>query len=730
MLSLTDPGDNTTTFHYDALHRLDRETDPLGQARTFGSDELDRRVTATDRDGRRRDFHYDELNQLDWEKWYDTGDVLVETLTYTFDAAGRLLTATNAAGTVTQSYDALGRLESSAQPAGLTLTYGHDAADNRTSVQDSAGGATTSVYDLANRLTERAYSDGQAELQVDLSYTVRDKLAGVVRWGDVSGTLNEVGRSGFTYDPAGRLTDLLHLDGGGQTLADYAYGYDAADRLTSEDRDGVVTPYTYDTTNQLTGDGQTAYSYDDNGNRTMTGYQTGDGNRLTTDGVWTYSYDDEGNLIGKVSVDGLVVWEYDYDHRNHMTEARKELSDGTPLTVASYAYDALDRRVVKAVWTQASGTTTVTQYAFDGIDVYAELDGDDAVQVRYLRGDEQGQLFAEVTVSGVSWPLQDRLGSVRDVTDGDGVVVDQIGYNGFGLIISESNPAAGGNVKYAGYLRDGETGFYATWQRHYDPSSGRWLQQDPIGFKAEDVNLYRYVQNSATLAHDPTGLWEIHRNFRARAVAVPQVGDSIQSLADQTGLVASEALGDNGWLKPMGKLEIAWLDRKAKGDANYRFTEDDLQYYRLEFTVPNTAYIDVGFLDFVGLAIHRSMLLSMKEEIDKHFKSSGLNVMFTPSNRLTADLVREHLRDKDLYKYAYIGHGSGGALTSIGKKEETVQPGRYTPFRIPELQVIGCFTNDAANSWRENVAPTGLMVTVQGLMRYSDRSYVVGIKPK
>ncbi len=40
----------------------------------------------------------------------------------------------------------------------------------------------------------------------------------------------------------------------------------------------------------------------------------------------------------------------------------------------------------------------------------------------------------------------------------------------------------------------------------YDPSIGRWLTEDPIGFEAEDPNFYRYVGNSPTNAKDPTGL--------------------------------------------------------------------------------------------------------------------------------------------------------------------------------------------------------------------------------
>jgi RHS repeat-associated protein len=32
--------------------------------------------------------------------------------------------------------------------------------------------------------------------------------------------------------------------------------------------------------------------------------------------------------------------------------------------------------------------------------------------------------------------------------------------------------------------------------RWYDPIVGRWLNEEPIGFAAGDVNLYRYVGNS------------------------------------------------------------------------------------------------------------------------------------------------------------------------------------------------------------------------------------------
>ena len=39
-----------------------------------------------------------------------------------------------------------------------------------------------------------------------------------------------------------------------------------------------------------------------------------------------------------------------------------------------------------------------------------------------------------------------------------------------------------------------------------DPTVGKWITEDPIGFKAGDGNLYRYVRNEPLVGIDPRGL--------------------------------------------------------------------------------------------------------------------------------------------------------------------------------------------------------------------------------
>src|SRR5207302_742775 len=50
-----------------------------------------------------------------------------------------------------------------------------------------------------------------------------------------------------------------------------------------------------------------------------------------------------------------------------------------------------------------------------------------------------------------------------------------------------------------------EVGLQYNRGRCYDPHSGKWTSQDPLGFEAGDANLYRYVLNGPTLWVDPSG---------------------------------------------------------------------------------------------------------------------------------------------------------------------------------------------------------------------------------
>ncbi|MCU0826001.1 MAG: RHS repeat-associated core domain-containing protein [Tabrizicola sp.] len=59
---------------------------------------------------------------------------------------------------------------------------------------------------------------------------------------------------------------------------------------------------------------------------------------------------------------------------------------------------------------------------------------------------------------------------------------------------------------FTGREADGESSLLYFRARHYDPLTGMFLQRDPIGFAAGDLNLYAYTWNNPTKWSDPSGL--------------------------------------------------------------------------------------------------------------------------------------------------------------------------------------------------------------------------------
>jgi RHS repeat-associated protein len=84
-------------------------------------------------------------------------------------------------------------------------------------------------------------------------------------------------------------------------------------------------------------------------------------------------------------------------------------------------------------------------------------------------------------------------------------VLDTITYDPFGGVASESGPSYGDRYKYTGREYDSTSQLQYSRARYYDGSTGRWLSEDPLGFSAGDVNLYRYVWNAPTGYIDPMG---------------------------------------------------------------------------------------------------------------------------------------------------------------------------------------------------------------------------------
>jgi RHS repeat-associated protein len=382
---------------------------------------------------------------------------------------------------------------------------------------------------------------------VTLTYDNASRLTSIVR-GQITLT-NATITTTFGYDNANRLTGITHISSAAGTLMTLTYGYDAANQLTSySGPDGSLT-YGYDSDGQLTGVSgahNETYTYDKQGNRTMTGYTTTIGNRLTADGTYTYSYDNDGNMVGRTRTSDSQVTTFTYDFRNRLTEVLIKTSGGTTVQDDKFTYDVENHRIGKNM---LSGGQSWTGY--DGANPYADFNSSGSLTYRYLYACCADSLLARVDTSGTpTWYLTDKLGSVREDVNTSGSVLDSITYDSYGNILSESNSSNGDRFKYTGREWDSEIGAYYYRARYYSPTIGRFLSEDPLGFGGGDENLYRYVDNRPNYLTDPSG--EAPKPFPACPVNEPN------------WLV--QQLQGSLWPKPvfMGTDPIKWDDGTGK----------------------------------------------------------------------------------------------------------------------------------------------------------------------
>jgi RHS repeat-associated protein len=391
-----------------------------------------------------------------------------------------------------------------------------------TSVEDSAGGTVTSVYDSNNRLISRRYSDSSGnQLRIDLTYTPSGQIATETRYADTAGT-QLLGKTQYTYDHAGNVTQIEHTNAAGTVLLNFQYQYDAGNRLTSEtdtvNGTATTTNYTYDASNQLTSAGNTQYSYDPNGNRTMAGYQTGTGNELQSDGVWDFRYDPEGNLIEKDGISNGLIWKYAWDNANHLLTATEyNASTGAIEEQETNFWDVYGNLIEQDQYNASTGGTTVVKFANEimGLSlgqqgtgglapVWAVLNSNNQVQTRRLYLNTVDTVLARIASGvGEGWYLTDHLGSIRALMNNSGQLIDTITYDAWGNP-TDSNSANGDRFKFDGGQYDALTGLYQFGRREYSPADGNWMSQDPLGLSA-DSNPYRYADNSPTNAIDPSG---------------------------------------------------------------------------------------------------------------------------------------------------------------------------------------------------------------------------------
>ncbi len=406
----------------------------------------------------------------------------------TLPSAGtRLFLAANAGGDVAAATDAgeVFHIDSSGSvtewaSAFTTFLFIDDVA------LDGAGNAFVIGFDNSERSTiYRLFSPSGEMTQLLGSYvrpTAVADPAGNFFFFDVSG-LQRIPAGTDTPEPflpaPSDLVVQLLIEPPLPTVRSRDFGYDSLDRLIS------ATP------------GE-AYAYDSVGNRTSSHrsalHVVDAANQLLEDDSYTYSYDLNGNLTSKTSkLDGHLT-RYTWDSQDRLV--RVEL----PGTMAEYVYDPLGRRIQKTV------NGVVTTYLNDGEDIVTELDASGVVLTTFVHGPGIDEPLTMTRSGRTYFYHRDGLGSVTHLTDESGQVVQRYQYDAYGSITAQLDPTFVQPYAFTGREWDPETGLYYYRARYYDPRTGRFSSEDPIGFNAGDPNFYAYVSNNPINSVDPYGL--------------------------------------------------------------------------------------------------------------------------------------------------------------------------------------------------------------------------------
>jgi RHS repeat-associated protein len=339
-------------------------------------------------------------------------------------------------------------------------------------------------------------------------------------------------RRDYSYDAQGRLLQVANIDPSGGNLATFDYGYDVdyatglpqelgqrtsmTANFPAQGLANASTKYYYDADYQLVRadysqgppfNGETdEWNYDLIGNRVSTAasgvsstysYQKIAGNsnnwqRLLSDGANTYSYDANGNTVTRTGSAGSFSFTSSVDNR------LTAISGGE---AASYKYDFRGRRTSE---TLVGGSTT---FLYRDSDLIGESG---AGVASYLVGPTIDEPLAMLKDGQLLHLVVDGLGSILGTSDSAGVMVHSNIFDAWGRVGAEN----GSRIQpftFTGRELGGAGTLYFR-ARYYDPSIGRFTQEDPLGVDSHATSeaasqwLYVYSGNDPASFIDPSGL--------------------------------------------------------------------------------------------------------------------------------------------------------------------------------------------------------------------------------
>jgi RHS repeat-associated protein len=190
-----------------------------------------------------------------------------------------------------------------------------------------------------------------------------------------------------------------------------------------------------------------------------------------------------------------------------------------------YVYNAMGQQVIRRM-TQA-GQTIHSVHDAEG-NRLAEYDYDATTNTTTLLREYvwlEGVPVAMVdgATDAVYLIRTDHIGRPTFATDTSGVKIWEATYLPFGGV--HVSTGANAELRFPGQWFQSESGLHQNWMREYDPTTGRYIQADPLGL-VDGASVYRYVTQNPGRYVDPRGEFGI----------LGAIIGGVSNLAIQTGL--------------------------------------------------------------------------------------------------------------------------------------------------------------------------------------------------
>ena len=523
LVSVTEPGETSPAwrFGYDAAHEMTSVSQAGGPAAVTEYDGLHRVASQTDAMGRKRSWSYFVTKSLRQTTITEpNGSITVEQ----FNEAGLPTNVTRAFNTsssvtTTSEYNGEGQLTATIDGDGHKVTYGYDAAGNRTRETDALGNTTSRTYTASDELATETKPNGEKttytrDANGNLLEASRPAPAGEKQvasdgydaQGDVTSTTDALGHKWtYKYDQYGNRVSETDPEGNTRTFAydldsnlissvsprGNVAGAEASKFTTKTERDQqervtkTIDPLGHATATTHNPSGTVATITDANGHKTTYVYDADNEPTKVTEATGAKKeteYDAEGQVVAQMDGNGhkttytrnpLEQVTLTTDPLGHKTSKSYDgAGNVTGITDArgqttTYAYDA-DNRVTKISY--SDGKTATVQYSYD----------------------ELGQRTKMVDGSGTTTYTYDELGRMTESTDGHG---DRTAY-GYDLDNHEvALVYPNGQSVTRRFDGDGRMASITDWLGHttsftYDPNSNLTATVFPTASSEQDTNTY------------------------------------------------------------------------------------------------------------------------------------------------------------------------------------------------------------------------------------------------